>query len=61
MKKTGPQSFAIAKKHFDQSCFKAVKTGNEYLYQLDPLLTLLQSDLAHCNIDQLYDKNCYFF
>jgi hypothetical protein len=55
MKKTGPQSFAIAKKHFDQSCFKEVKTGNECLYQLDQLLTLLQSDLAHCNIDQLFD------
>jgi hypothetical protein len=51
MKKTGPQSFAIAKKHFDQSCFKAVKTGNEYLYQLDPLLNLLQSDLVHFSID----------
>jgi hypothetical protein len=53
MKKTGPQSFAIAKKHFDQSCFKEVKTGNEYLYQLDPLLTLLQFNLVHCKVDQL--------
>jgi hypothetical protein len=30
--------------HFDFCGFKAEKTGNEYLVQLDPLLTLLPSN-----------------
>ena len=44
MKKTGPKNLEIASKHFDQSCFKAVKTGNECLPQHDLLPTLQQSD-----------------
>ena len=55
MKKIGSQNLEVKNERLDQSCFEAEKTGNEYLYQLDPLLTLLQSDLAHCNIDQLFD------
>ena len=53
MKKIGFQDLAAENEQMGQSCFEAEKTGNEYLFQLDPLLTLLQSDLAHCNFEQL--------
>jgi len=59
MKKTGPKNLEIANKHFDQSCFKAVKTGNECLYQLDPLLSLLQSDLVHYKVDRLFGEDFF--
>ena len=38
--------------------FKVEKTGNEYLLQLDLLLTLLPSDLAHYNVFEhfFYEK-----
>ena len=56
MKKTGFQNLEVENERLDQSCFEAEKTGNEYLYQLDPLLNLLQSGLAHSNIDQLFSN-----
>jgi len=54
MKKTGFQNLEIENERLGHSCFEAEKTGNEYLYQLGPLLTLLQSNLDHFNIDQLF-------
>ena len=52
MKKTGFQDLAAENEQMGHSYFNAEKTGNEYLYLLDPLLTLLQSNLAHCIVDQ---------
>ena len=59
MKKTGFQNLEVENERLDQSCFEAEKTGNEYLYQLDPLLNLLQSGLAHSNIDQLFSNKIW--
>ena len=57
MKKTGFQCLAVENEQMSHSCFKEEKTGNEYLFQLDPLLTLLQSDLAHCNDERLFGED----
>ena len=56
MKKIGSQNLEVENERLGHSCFEAEKTGNEYLYQLNPLLTLLQSDHVHCEVDQLFGK-----
>ena len=56
MKKNGSQNLEVKNVQLDHSYFEAEKTGNEYLYQLNPLLTLLQSDLVHCKVDRLFDE-----
>ena len=59
MKKTGSQDLAAENEQMDHSCFKAGKTGNECLFRLDPLLNLLQSDLAHRNDERLFDEDIF--
>jgi hypothetical protein len=48
MKKIGSQNLEVKNERLGHPCFEAEKNGNEYLYQLNPLLTLLQSNLVHC-------------
>ena len=59
MKKTDSQCLAVENVQMSHSCFKAKKTGNEYLFQLDPLLNLLQSNLTHCNDERLFDEDFF--
>ena len=53
MKKNGSKNLEVENERLDHSCFEAEKNNNEYLYQLSPVLTLLQSNLVRCKFDKL--------